>query len=149
MNVFSDFLMPSRSIDRLGLIVERGSNGLAANVYPVHQFSADGFDCGTLNNGASDLALSVLHTLIAPVPASVERSQEDADDLAYRQFEADPALWSHWLNRASCRISLLTWKLHRHFAADVVARLDRDGGHIPVADLRFWIDAWKPMARMG
>ncbi len=149
MAPFDDLLTPSRSIDRLGLIVERGSNGVLANVFPIHQFSTAGFDCGTLNDGTSDLSLSVLHTLIPPVPASLERAHEDADDLAYRRLETDPALWSKWLRRASCRVSLLAWKLHCHFAADVVARLDRDGGHVPIADLRGWIQVWTPVVRTG
>lgn len=147
MSQFENHLLPGSSMQRVGLIVERGSLSVAANVYPVHEFSRIGFDCGTLNDGASDLALSTLHTLLPPVPPAVERTYDDADDLAYRQIEADPALWSKWLATASCRISMLAWKLHAHFAADVISRLDRDGGHVPISDLRQWLAAWTPIAR--
>lgn len=147
MSVYENHLLPGTSIKRAGLIVERGSLNVAANVYPVRQFSRAGFDCGVLNDGAADLALSALHTLLPPVPASMERGHDDADDRTYREIEADPSLWSKWLATASCRISLLAWKLHGHFAADVIARLDRDGGHVPALDLRRWLDAWTPMAR--
>lgn len=142
-----DALSPASSINRLGLIVERGTLAVTANVYPVREFSAIGFDCGRLNGGAADLALSALHTILPPVPVAVERRHDDADDRAYRQLEADPALWSKWLANASCRVSLLAWKLHGHFAADVIARMDREGGHVPIADLRQWIAAWSPSVR--
>ena len=143
----NDHFMPGDSIRHVGLIVERGAISVAANVYPVRQFSRAGFDCGTLNDGASDLALSVLHTLLPPIPPALERAHDDADDLTYRQLEADPSLWSKWLDRASCRISLLAWKLHAHFAADVVSRMDREGGHVSAPDLRHWLAAWSPIAR--
>lgn len=145
---FSRFLSPYSSIDRLGLVVERGSGPVAANVYPVREFSRTGFDCGVLNEGAADLALSVLHTLLPPVPPAVEKSHDAIrDHFFYRRIEADPAQWSKWLNTASCRISMLAWKLHGHFATDVIARLDRDGGHVPILDLRRWLEAWSPVVR--
>lgn len=143
----SEPIAPASSINRLGLIVERGALAVTANVYPVREFSAIGFDCGRLNGGASDLALSVLHTLLPPVPPAIERRYDDADDRTYRQIEADPALWSRWLRNASCRISMLAWKLHAHFAVDVIARMDHDGGHVPIADLREWVTAWSPSVR--
>ena len=58
MTSFTDYLTPHSSIDRLGLVIERGSGPVAENVYPVREFSRTGFDCGILNDGASDLALS-------------------------------------------------------------------------------------------
>jgi hypothetical protein len=143
----SEVLSPVSSINRLGLIVERGALAVTANVYPVRQFSAIGFDCGRLNGGSSDLALSVLHTLLPPIPEGRERRHNDADDRIYRQLEADPAVWSKWLVNASCRVSMLAWKLHPHFAVDVIARMDRDGGHVSIADLRQWIEAWSPSVR--
>ena len=84
--------------------------------------------------------------LLAPVPPAVERSHDDVTDhFFYRRIEADPSQWAKWLRIASCRISMLAWKLHGHFATDVIARLDRDGGHVPILDLRRWLEAWSPI----
>lgn len=130
------------SLERHGLIVERTADGtVRANVAHVVSHSPTGFECGYGGSGPADLALSVMHALLPPVPEAEEAALDALDG---RELEAaldDPMRTTVRAGASGQRVSALAWQLHQRFKADFIARMPREGGMVPIAEIRAWIEA--------
>ena len=136
---FRELLGMSAPIDRVGLVVERGADGVRANVSHVVWHSPGGLDFGRSGPGAADLALSVMCALIPPPTTENERRAWNLKGIARRVADADDALWS-LKTPQGMRISKLAWTLHDLFMRTFVMTMKEDVRHLPVEIMRSWID---------
>lgn len=111
-------------LTEVGLVCKRRADGLAlTNIPQVHVFhSPDGFEWGYGGSGPADLALNILALLI-PI------SSRDGDPL----FDGDVTL------RDGTVVSRQAFYLHQRFKFDVIAKLPKEGGVVPIASIREWI----------
>lgn len=85
----------SDSLRMYGLIVERDTQGnLRANVPHVRCHSPAGYECGYAGSGPADLALSVMHALIPPLPEADEEAQYELEGAELDRACEDLARWS-------------------------------------------------------
>jgi len=132
------------SLQRHGLIVERRPDGtLAANVelVPLH---GTAFECGYAGSGPADLALAVMHALLPPLLSIDEQAAAFGSDTLEPRADLDALLeedqnWSKPVGRDRVHVSNLAQKLHQAFKWDVVAKMDRDGGFVPIELINAWI----------
>ncbi|MFZ3481619.1 hypothetical protein [Sphingomonas sp. 3-13AW] len=127
------------TIEDLGLIAERGSSGVFANVRHVIYHSPNGLDFGTDCVKSSDLALSALCALI-PAPNPVDEALlERLDAEAYGIAETHDHLWSVRTPKME-RISRLAWRLHQPFKMTFILSMKGKSGYVPVDIMREWIE---------
>ncbi len=136
---FHQLLEASAPVDRLGLVVERGPNGVKANVPHVVWHSPSGMDFGFAGPAAADLALSTLCAIIPPPSTEDEVRSLNLQGLARRLADADDARWSV-TTPSGVRISRLAWNLHDLFMRTFVTTMRDETGHLPVDIVRSWID---------
>lgn len=107
------------SLEEVGLICERRSDGrLATNIPQAFVWhSPTGFECGYGGSGPADLALNVLASL---VPLGSDGAE------GWRIFDGQ-------------RISATAGLLHQEFKDAFIARLPKQGGTVPIADIRAWL----------
>ena len=127
------------SVIRLGLIVERGGQGVRANVPHILYHSLDGFDFGQNSLKASELSLSTLCALIPPPSPEEEDRLYSLSDREFDIANANDALWSVRTPKR-VRISRLAWRLHYSFKKTFIVTMKEDYGHIPAEILQSWIE---------
>lgn len=77
--------------------------------------SPTGMEWGYNGSGPADLALNVMHIMLPP------RGHEDA-----KEFHG-------------VRVSDEAVRLHQHFKADIISRLPREGGTVPIDVIQAWV----------
>lgn len=114
-------LLNAGPLEEAGLVCERTSDGsLACNIPQRYKWhSPTGFECGYGGSGPADLALNVLAAL---VPLKSDGAEG----------------WQIWDKQ---HVSATAGILHQDFKEQFIARLPREGGTIPIADIRNWIEA--------
>lgn len=112
-------LLFEKTLEDEGLICRRLESGeLACNIAQRHVWhSPTGFECGYLGSGPADLALNVLAQLI---PAG-------ADGLPAEKIFG------------GTEVSATAVLLHQAFKERFIATMDREGGTIPIEEIRAWI----------
>ena len=130
----------SLSLQKHGLIVERiTDNSIRANVPHVRYHSPTGYECGYGGSGPADLALSVLHEVLPPVSPEEEEKQYELVGEAFDKVINDPARWADCVGVDRVRVSHLALQLHQSFKEQFIARMPREGGHIPIQTILDWI----------
>lgn len=98
--------------------------------WTVIQHSPDGFECGYSGSGPADLALNILNAFVPPragCPISLWAAEADDDPVRMRVGAAS-RFAMHW---------------HQLFKHKFITRLSREGGVIPAAAVREWIEQHK------
>lgn len=138
-NDFSALIEARYSIGRLGLVAERGSAGMFANVRHVVYHSPDGMDYGNDGIAAADLALSSLCALIDPPRPEDEERLYALGHAEYDRADVHDRLWSVRTPRHE-RISRLAWRLHQPFKRTFVTTMRGEGAYVPLDIMLSWID---------
>lgn len=114
-------LLSAGALQDVGLICERLADGrLATNIPQAFKWhSPTGFECGYGGSGPADLALNVLAFL---VPLGSDGAEG----------------WKIWDGQS---VSATAGLLHQDFKDEFVARLPRQGGTVPIATIRAWLEA--------
>jgi hypothetical protein len=129
------------SLQKHGLIVERISDeSIRANVPHIRYHSPSGYECGYGGSGPADLALSVLHALLPPLPIEDEEKQYELVGEAFDKAINDPARWAERIGVDRVRVSHLAIRLHQPFKDRFIARMSHEGGHIPIKMILDWIE---------
>jgi Family of unknown function (DUF6011) len=112
-------LLEEGGLEAVGLVCRRLPDGrLACNIIQVYKHhSPTGFECGYGGSGPADLALNVLAIL-----------------LPRGRKEEGVKLWDDQ------RVSQTAWDLHEDFKWKFIAPMDREGGTVPIADIRVWLE---------
>lgn len=134
----------TNSLQKFGLLAERCPDGsLRANVPHVRYHSPSGYECGYEGSGPADLAISVLHALLPPLTEADEEAQYELKGEAFEQAINDPTRWSEKVGVDRIRVSYLAARLHQLFKTEFIARMPKEGGHIPIAHIHAWIETQK------
>jgi hypothetical protein len=137
----SKLISQENSLQQFGLLVERCPDGaLRANVPHLKYHSPTGYECGYAGSGPADLALSVLHALLPPLSEEEEVAQYELEGEAFDKAIADPSRWTEKLGPDRLRVCTLAVRLHQQFKMDFIARMPKEGGHVPIADIHAWIE---------
>jgi Family of unknown function (DUF6011)/Family of unknown function (DUF6166) len=110
-----------------GVILKRTENGVKTNVpWLIKDHSPDGYEWGYLGSGPADLALNIIEVVLRQMGHSGSKIK---------------ILWSGdtCFNRA--------YSIHQGFKRDFIARMPKEGGIIPLADIKNWIRANTPTQR--
>lgn len=128
-----------RSAERLGLIVERLSDGtVVANVrlLGVHGRS---FECGYVGGGPAELAISALNAFFPaqkPTVLDMLLGEASGDEVVQREDSAGAEVLLGW---DKIRVASLAWRLHHEFENCFLATMPEDGGYVPAEVIREWL----------
>lgn len=104
--------------------------------------SPSGWEWGYGGSGPSDYALNILATFIGPAPEALPQPTPGDDE-----WISDEE-WDAWVDHQEQRVELHdgtfvhadVYRLHHEFKFAFVASLPREGGTIPGAEIRRWIE---------
>jgi hypothetical protein len=81
-----------------------------------------------------------MHALLPPPSEADEQAQYEAPERELNAVLDDASRRSETVGVDRVRVSNLAHLLHQRFKEDFIARMPTDGGHIPIAQIRQWIE---------